>query len=99
MVRKEKIKTSTEFYYYLFLSIRNYLENISGGSTFKELSKNLLENLTVPLPSYEEQDKIAKILLDIDRRISLSKARKHRYEKIKQGLMDDLLTGRKRVKI
>jgi len=58
LVHKEGIKTNVEFYYYLFLKIKQYLENISGGSTFKELSKNLLENIRIPLPNYDEQHKI-----------------------------------------
>lgn len=96
LVHKEGIKTNVEFYYYLFLKIKQYLENISGGSTFKELSKNLLENIRIPLPNYDEQHKIANMLTDFDKKINLLKSRKQIYIRIKQGLMDDLLTGKKR---
>jgi len=46
-----------------------------------------------------EQQKIAEVLSTIDELIELEKQRKKKLEKYKKGLMNDLLTGRKRVKI
>jgi type I restriction enzyme S subunit len=46
-----------------------------------------------------EQQKIAEVLSTIDELIELEKQRKKKFERYKKGLMNDLLTGRKRVKI
>ncbi len=90
---------NSEFYYYYFLKIRKYLESISGGSTFKELSKDSLINLEIPVPSIDEQKEISNILLSIDKKLSLELERKQKFINIKKSLMNDLLTGKKRVQI
>jgi len=46
-----------------------------------------------------EQQKIAEVLSTIDELIELEKQKKEKLERYKKGLMNDLLTGRKRVKI
>ena len=74
-------------------------ENLSGGSTFKELSKKRLESFNIPLLSYSEQKKVAEILSMVDHKLELDRKRKEKLERIKTGLMNDLLTGRRRVKV
>lgn len=90
---------SPEFYAYYFLSKRTVLENSSGGSTFKELTKSSLENLKLPHLQLPEQKKIAKILSTVDNRLELLRKKKEKLERVKKGLMNDLLTGQKRVKV
>ncbi|MEM0379251.1 MAG: restriction endonuclease subunit S, partial [Nanopusillaceae archaeon] len=87
------------FYFYYLQKIKNFLENLGKGSTFKAITKDDLENLKVPLPSYSEQQKIAEILLTIDKKLKIERNRKRKLERIKQGLMDLLLTGKIRVKV
>jgi len=87
------------FYTYYLLSRKSFLEHSSSGSTFKELSKRALEDFIVPLPPFPEQRKIAEILSTIDERIQLLKEKRNKLKRIKKGLMNDLLTGRKRVKV
>jgi type I restriction enzyme S subunit len=53
----------------------------------------------IPLPSFPEQQKIAEILTAVDMKLELERNEKARLEKIKQGLMDLLLTGKIRVKV
>ena len=53
----------------------------------------------MPLPPLPEQQKIAGILADVDKKVELERERKGKLERIKKGLMSDLLSGRKRVKI
>jgi len=88
----------SKFYAYYFLSIRKKLEQLSGGSTFKELPKKALEELLIPLPSFEEQKKIAEILSEWDRVIELKKTKKEKLERMKKKVMELLLTGKVRVK-
>ncbi|MHA1310213.1 MAG: restriction endonuclease subunit S [Candidatus Helarchaeota archaeon] len=85
------------FYYLQYFKWR--FESISMGSTFKAIRKTEIENFKFPLPTLPEQQKIAEILTSIDRRLELEKERKKRFIKIKIGLMNDLLTGKKRVNI
>jgi type I restriction enzyme S subunit len=75
------------------------LENLSSGSTFKELSKERLQNFNMPSPSFTEQKKIAELLFTIDKKLDIERSEKVRLEHIKRGLMDLLLTGKIRVKV
>jgi type I restriction enzyme S subunit len=56
-----------------------------------------LAAIKLPLPSLSEQQKISTMLTSVDKRIELLRNIKEKLEKIKKGLMEDLLTGRKRV--
>ena len=99
LIPKEFANVDTIYYCYYLLNIKHVLQNLSGGSTFKELSKNRLENLLVSLPPLPEQQKIAEILSTVDKKLELERKRREKLEKIKRGLMNDLLTGRKRVNV
>jgi type I restriction enzyme S subunit len=85
------------FYFYWLTKNKNRLKNKSTGSTFKAITKNELNNLTIPIVPFPEQQKIAQILSTVDKKIQLQKKRKERFIRIKKSLMNDLLTGRKRV--
>jgi type I restriction enzyme S subunit len=50
----------------------------------------------VPLPPIEEQIKIAESLYSIDRVRITSEEKKERFNRLKRGLMQDLLTGKVR---
>jgi type I restriction enzyme S subunit len=58
-----------------------------------------LKKLKIPRPAIEEQRKIAEILSTIDKKLEVERNEKAKLERIKQGLMDLLLTGKIRVKI
>ncbi|HIH69718.1 restriction endonuclease subunit S [Methermicoccus shengliensis] len=58
-----------------------------------------LRNTKLPLPPLEEQRKIAEILSTVDKKLELERKRKEKLERIKKGLMNDLLTGKRRVKV
>ncbi|MGB9854674.1 MAG: restriction endonuclease subunit S [Candidatus Bathyarchaeales archaeon] len=89
----------SEFYCYYLLNKKQMLENLSSGSTFKELPKERLQNFNIPSPSFAEQKRIAELLLTIDKKIDIERSQKTRLEQIKRGLMDLLLTGKIRVKV
>ena len=89
----------SEFYCYYLLNKKQMLENLSSGSTFKELSKERLQNFNMPSPSFTEQKKIAELLFTIDKKLDIERSEKVRLEHIKRGLMDLLLTGKIRVKV
>jgi len=99
LIPKDTNKLSPHFYSYYLLYIKHILQNLSGGSTFKELSKDRLENLVVPYLKLEEQQRIAEIFLTIDKKLELERKRKEKIERIKKGLMDLILTGKIRIKV
>jgi type I restriction enzyme S subunit len=69
----------------------------AGGTTHKRISRGRLGRLLAPLPSLREQQAIAEVLSDVDAEIE-SLARRH--EKLlnqKQGLSEELLSGRIRL--
>ncbi len=69
------------------------------GSTRPRVNICQVRNLKLPLPPLSEQQKIAEILSTVDSRLEMLRKRKGKIERIKKGLMNDLLTGRKRVKL
>jgi len=68
-----------------------------AGSTLKNISIPILKSIIIPLPSTNEQVKIAEILSAIDKAIELYHGGRERLERLKRGLMDLLLTGKVRV--
>jgi type I restriction enzyme S subunit len=99
LIPKDKNKTNTIFYAYYLTMLKKYLNNLSGGSTFKELPKEALAKLEVPILDIQEQKKVVEILSTLDSKLSLQSAQREKLERVKQGLMNDLLTGKKRVKV
>ncbi len=85
-----KIELSPEFYYYCLLSKRKLLENRSSGSTFKELTKDVLERVELPVPPLPEQKKIVEILSVVDERIETVNRKIEKIEKLKKKLVKTL---------
>ncbi|MEW6457003.1 MAG: restriction endonuclease subunit S [Acidobacteriota bacterium] len=75
------------------------LPKLSLADVVPGLKRELVHVLKLPLPPLPEQKKIAEILSTGDRRLEMLKEKKGKFERIKKGLMNDLLTGRKRVKL
>ena len=55
--------------------------------------------IKIKLPLYEEQTAIARVLQAADREISILKAKAKKLREQKKGLMQQLLTGKVRLKI
>ena len=69
------------------------------GSTRPRVNISQVRDLELLLPSLEEQQKIAEILLTVDKKLELERNEKTKLERIKQELMDLLLTGKVRIKV
>lgn len=82
---------STIFYCYYLVSKKHYLNRLSNGSTFVELSKSTLEVLDVVYPPIREQRRIADILTNVDEAIGETDNIVKACERIKKGLMQTLL--------
>ena len=77
----------------------NQCNKMMVGAQYPALNSSQVEKIKIPVPPLTEQRKIAEILGAVDKRLELLRSRKERLERIKKGLMEDLLTGRKRVKL
>ena len=67
-------------YLYHFLKNKTaYLNSLGRGATFKEISKSIVENIEIPLPSLEEQQEIAAVL---DKVSDLITKRRQQLEKL-----------------
>ena len=76
---------------------RLWILNNSVGSTMKCLNTTILSELPVPIPSIREQKEISEKISSIDDIIRNSVQEMEKIARIKQGLMQDLLTGKVRV--
>jgi len=92
LINKNNEKVFSEFYCYYFLYQKQRLQSLSGGSTFKELSKPLLTKFHIPLPPLPEQKKIAEILSTVDQAIEKVDEAIKKTERFKKALMQQLLT-------
>ena len=93
----DKNKAIPNFLYWVLISHEKKLKSLAQGSTIKGIVREDLGKLKIPLPSLPEQQKIAEILGTVDKRLELLRSRKGKLERVKRGLMDDLLTGKVRV--
>ena len=91
---------TAHFMFYVLESsvFKEFLQQLSAGSTINHLyQKDLVKfDLYVP-PTTEEQEAITGILCDMDLDIYKLEEKLSKYQKIKQGMMDELLTGKVRL--
>ena len=55
-------KIYNRYLYHFLKNNTDYLNSLGRGATFKEISKGIVENIEIPLPSLDEQRKIAAVL-------------------------------------
>ncbi len=84
-----------KYLYYLFCMIDWLQYNEASG--VPSLSANLIEKIEVELPDYQEQTAIAAILSDMDAELEQLEKKRAKYRLIKQGILQELLTGRIRL--
>ncbi len=88
-----------EFYHQQFAmdKLRNYINSLSKGSTFKEISLEELRKVKVLCAPLPEQKKIAQILSTWDKAITVTEKLLVNSQQQKKALMQQLLTGKKRL--
>lgn len=76
----------------------NFLAKLSAGSTINHLYQKDFVDFTFKAPSeLAEQQAIAQVLSDMDSEIEQLEKKLAKYQQIKQGMMQELLTGRIRL--
>lgn len=89
-----------DFLYYILSSefVYNQYKSMAAGSSVQNLNKEKVAKVILCLPSSQsEQTAIATILSDMDKEIEALEAKLTKYERVKQGMMQQLLTGKIRL--
>lgn len=89
------------FIRYLFQTnlYKRQLMNMLEGTSINNLNSGKIEGLIFAFPpTIHEQNAIAEILLDVDNEINALTSKLDKVTNIKQGMMEELLTGRIRLK-
>lgn len=90
-------KIDKMYLYYHFCFIEEQVKNMGQTGTQSNLSKALVEQFTIPVPELAEQGAIADVLSTIDDDIFEIELKRDKYLSIKQGMMQNLLTGKTRL--
>jgi len=92
-IDNDEVLISNKFLFYI-LKIVKY--NTEGG-TIQRLYNAILRSAEFFCPLKDEQDRITEILSDMDDEIMLLEANFEKYKLLKQGMMQELLTGKTRL--
>lgn len=86
-----------DFYYYFLLSQYEKIRALSNSAGQSNLNGTLVKSIKVPVPSFCEQKNIGKILSTWDKAISTTEGLIDNSKQQKKSLMQQLLTGKKRL--
>ncbi|HLW08677.1 MAG TPA: restriction endonuclease subunit S [Marinilabiliaceae bacterium] len=97
--RGDSSEVNREFLSQLFTTNRWFQKvmEMVGGTTHKRISRRALGKIEISVPTVEEQNQIAQILTDMDKEIELLEQKLSKYQLAKQGMMQQLLTGKIRL--
>ncbi|MGR8890645.1 restriction endonuclease subunit S [Klebsiella pneumoniae] len=88
---------NNEYLAYWLTTQKPYMESIASKTTIPYMNKTNCESIPVLLPPLAEQFKIAQILLTWDKAISVTEKLLTNSQRQKKALMQQLLTGKKRL--
>ena len=81
------------YYKFLMIDWRSFNE----ASGVPSLNASTIENIEISVPNRSEQTAIAAVLSVMDAEIAALEARRDKTRALKQGMMQELLTGRIRL--
>ncbi len=99
VIRCDPNITNAEFIYHHFFAniIETQFNTLLVGSNYPAVNSSDIKNLKLPIPTLPEQKAIAQILSDMDAEIEALEKKRDKYKAIKQGMMQELLTGKTRL--
>ena len=98
-IQNYAVSFDKEYLYYLLGSdeiFKQYVQ-MAAGSSVQNLNKEKVSDLQLKVPPLPEQQRIAKALSNVDALISTTEKLLQKKKNIKQGTMQELLTGKKRL--
>lgn len=87
----------TAFVFMYFDHKRFLLTNLNQGTSIAGITRDVLADVAISLPSLDEQSAIASFISDMDAEITALEERRDKTYMLKQGMMQELLTGRIRL--
>lgn len=101
LIKTKPDKIRTEYLFYILGSdiIKKQIRIRTKQMTVMNLHLEEIKEFQIPKPSQKEQYLIAELLKVADERIEKEQAYLNKLQQIKKGLMQDLLTGRVRVRV
>lgn len=78
-------------------TIGKQIEALVTGSNYPAINRRDVAELSIPIPGLKEQAAIATVLMDMDAELRALEGQLAKLHGVKQGLMQELLTGRKRL--
>jgi type I restriction enzyme S subunit len=84
-------------YYYMSQHFGEHAMRNSVKATVDSLRLPTFEKFELPTPSLDEQKAVVDVLADMDAEIEALQGRRDKTQVIKQGMMQELLTGRTRL--
>ena len=88
-------EADAKFIFYKFTMIRWRSYNEASG--VPSLNAKTIENIEIEIPTLAEQTAIAEVLTDMDAQLAALEQRRAKTRALKQGMMQELLTGRTRL--
>jgi len=82
-----------DYLYYHLYERNNWFSRIGSGSTFDSINSSQIRNTKIKLPSKSIQEKIGSILRNNELYILKEEEYLNQLQRLKQGLMQDLLSG------
>lgn len=92
-------KVNGLFFAYWFRSVkgRETMAVLAQGATRYNIAKSAFLRLELPQPPEDEQTAIATVLSDMDAELAALEARRDKTRALKQGMLQELLTGKIRL--
>ncbi|MEM6509016.1 MAG: restriction endonuclease subunit S [Pseudomonadota bacterium] len=100
-VLRPNVKVLPRFLLYLLASpiYQQEMLDKAGGSTIKHIYITVIDKMKVAVPAIHEQGKIVKTLDALGKKLFLAESKLTAFQYTKKALMQDLLTGKVRVKV
>jgi len=93
----EQASFNIKFLFYALLNKQKDITALQAGGAQPHVYAKQLETLEIDLPEYVEQCAISEILSEMDAEISALEAQRAKVQALKQGMLQELLTGRTRL--
>jgi type I restriction enzyme S subunit len=90
-------RLNEEFLYYFLYFNREKIANQGQQGTQSNLNKSMVEDVKLWIPKIQEQNAVVDVLADIDNEIQILEEKKQKGSMLKQGMMQELLTGKTRI--
>lgn len=96
---KKKVNGDYIYQYIFSAHVTGQIDSLVVGSNYPAINSSDVSGLKVYCPTFEEQQKIASVLTAADKEIELLNAKLSHFKQEKKALMQQLLTGKRRVQV